>query len=1258
MGAPSIFCFSNRRLITASLVALVTIAACSGDKTTGPPTGPTEPEPVASVQVTPSAPTLTALGATEQLGAVAKDASGNTIPGKSFTWSSTDEAVATVDSSGLATAVDNGAAAISATTDGVSGNASVTVAQQVASVDVNSAADTLNSVADTTLLTATPKDANGNAVTGKTTTWSSTDASVATVDANGLVTAIANGRVHITATVDAIEGSIALVVNQIAVELVITTQPDGAAAGRALITQPVLELQDAGGSLVVGDSTTSITAAVASGGGTVDGTVTAAAVGGIVTYTDLTVRGTAGERTLNFAALGVSPVTSASFTLAPGSPSHLTITTQPDGAAAGLALTTQPALEVRDLDGNLVDSDNATEVTATIASGGGVIQGGDKVIAVAGVVTYADLGIGGTVGDRTVAFTATGLASATSDAFTVTPGRAAQVSLTGGHDQTALAATTLGIPLSVTVVDAFDNYVEGVAVAWDVTAGTGSPAAPTTTTDVSGLASVTYTLGRFAGVETVEASVTNPAASPVVFTATATPNGTISGVVSVTSALLEPPPVSGLTAPRMDPVASPVRPSGSKQSALTLPRSGRSGPVVTAAVAEPEYVPDELIVTFKSSPLSAPPMGSMALASSITARRVGTSIRAALAPHVNRTRLEVAGVSPTILSARVKVTDPRALDATAAELRSDPNVATVERNLVVRGHYATPPPRFAAPTLPNDPLYPWQAWHYAMMDLPQAWNITTGSAPVLVAVVDDGINNHPDIRDNLRSDGHDFVSDIPVPVCAGGTISNAGDLDGYDSDPTQPAHYDFSGGCIGALKASGNHGLHTAGTIGAAGNQGIGVSGVNWTVEIRPVRVLGVSGSGTAWDIAQGVLYAAGLPADDGMAGTVQAQPGAKIINMSLGGPTESLTLKDAVIAATNAGALIVASAGNQATSDPNYPAAYPQTFSVSAVGPDRVLASYSSFGSTVDLAAPGGDFSDGDASFGVMSTVWNFVSPIATWDSWQGTSMAAPHVSGVAALLLANEPSLTAADLKARLINFAVDEGATGRDDLYGWGIVNARNSLTQSFEPARQLFAHLIDANSGARLQTVQAQADGSYAFTELDDGDYLVYAGQDEDGDGQTGMPGLRWGAFGGSATPAGVTVAGAGTYPATFTIGFPTEAEPNDVIAAADVLPIGGYVLGTLTSSADADFSLVQIPTAGQYTLETSAVDGACGFALEENTILQLYDADGNPLLQNDDIDAPNLNFCSRITTTLTAGTYYIAVTGFFGLRYQVQARSGA
>src|SRR5206468_1970742 len=160
--------------------------------------------------------------------------------------------------------------------------------------------------------------------------------------------------------------------------------------------------------------------------------------------------------------------------------------------------------------------------------------------------------------------------------------------------------------------------------------------------------------------------------------------------------------------------------------------------------------------------------------------------------------------------------------------------------------------------------------------------------------------------------------------------------------------------------------------------------------------------SGSFYDIAQGVLYAAGLPADDGAGGTVQATSGARIINMSLGGPSGTTDLANAVTAATNAGSLIVAAAGNAGTSAPNYPAAYPEVLSVSAVGPDGLLASYSSYGSTVDIAAPGGDFADGDATFGIASTVWNFTTSTASYEVFQGTSMAAPHVSGVAALILA----------------------------------------------------------------------------------------------------------------------------------------------------------------------------------------------------------------------------------------------------------------
>lgn len=668
-------------------------------------------------------------------------------------------------------------------------------------------------------------------------------------------------------------------------------------------------------------------------------------------------------------------------------------------------------------------------------------------------------------------------------------------------------------------------------------------------------------------------------------------------------------------------------------------------------------MPDELIVTFRPGPLRAPAVGSITMTSAGTAETVGRSIRSALVPH-ERPGLTVRGVSPAILAARMRLDDAAQLEAMAAELRGNPAVATVERNPIVRLENTAARLAVAPPVRPVDPLFPWQAWHYEIVDLHQAWNITTGSASVLVAVVDDGIRfDHPDIAANMTSDGYDFASDFAVPVCSGGDIGNAGDGDGYDPDPTQPASYDFVGGCVGDLRSSGNHGLHVAGTVGALSGNAMGGTGVNWSVQIRPVRVLGVSGSGINYDVAQGILYAAGLPADDGAGGTVQAPSAARVINLSLGGPSPSTDLENAVIAADGAGAIIVAAAGNSATSDPHYPAAYPQTVSVSAIGPDGSLASYSNFGSTIDIAAPGGELSLG-TDFGVISTTWDFVSNSAIWDSWQGTSMAAPHVSGVAALMLAADPSLTGSQLLDRLVSFAVDLGAAGRDYLYGNGLVNARNSLTQSFEPAHDLYVRLIDASTGAVVQAMTAQADGSYAFNELPDGDYLVYAGQDFDGDQLVGYPGRRWGAFGGSATPSQIPVSGAGTYSTSFSIGLAVEVEPNDGFGTTNALAIDGYAHGTIaTSLSDVDVFRVLIPTSGQYTFETSAWIGACGFALGENTILQLYDGSGVLIVENDDVDAANLNFCSRITQTLSPGTYYVAVWGWNALPYRVHVRSG-
>jgi subtilisin family serine protease len=623
---------------------------------------------------------------------------------------------------------------------------------------------------------------------------------------------------------------------------------------------------------------------------------------------------------------------------------------------------------------------------------------------------------------------------------------------------------------------------------------------------------------------------------------------------------------------------------------------------------------------------------------------------------------QVVGVSPTILAARLRVADTTQRDAIAAVLRHDPAIAAVTRNRLIwldHTDYArlgTAQAGAAAQrTVPNNLFYPFQAWHYGLIDLPRAWSITTGSAAVLVALVDDGTRfDHPALTANLTSDGYTFVNNLDsLTLCAGGKISNAANGKGYDPNPTIPASYhpDSTGTCF-IPSTIGGHGVHVAGTIGAVGNNGGGVAGVNWTVRIRPVRALGVGGFGSTYDIAQGVLYAAGLPADNGAGGTVRPTSGAKVINLSLGGPTSDTTLHSAIISAANAGVLIVAAAGNAGTAAPQYPAAYPEVLAVAAVGPDAAPAPYSSFGPNVALRAPGGNFALGDGTDGVGSSIWNFALAQPAYVFAEGTSMAAPHVTGVAALVLAHEPSLTAAALRARLISYAV-----GPATAYGAGLVNAYNSLTQSHGPATQLFARLYSATTGDTIQTVPAQG-GAFTFNQVADGKYFVYAGTDESGDRQIGIPGRLWGAFGGWTAPSPLTVLSGGPYPASFAIGLPNEVEPNHTRATANFLAIGGYAQGAIVDSVTLDVYRVQIPAAGAYTFETSAWVGACGFALEEATAIGLFDASGTFLTSAGYIDRGHFNFCSRLTSTLGARTYYVAVAGLFkGARYRLQARAG-
>jgi len=152
---------------------------------------------------------------------------------------------------------------------------------------------------------------------------------------------------------------------------------------------------------------------------------------------------------------------------------------------------------------------------------------------------------------------------------------------------------------------------------------------------------------------------------------------------------------------------------------------------------------------------------------------------------------------------------------------------------------------------------------------------------------------------------------------------------------------------------------------------------------------------------------------------------------------------------------------------------------------------------------------------------------------------------------------------------------------------------------------------------------------------------------------------WGAFGGPATPTDITVLSAAPYPASFTIGFPAQIQPNHTLATANGLAIGGYTRAILADTLQLDVYRVRIPSLGTYTFETSGWVGSCGWALEEATAILLYDAGGSLITYTDFIDPGHFNYCSRLTRSLTPGTYYVGVAGAFnGLQYQLQARTGS
>jgi len=885
--------------------------------------------------------------------------------------------------------------------------------------------------------------------------------------------------------------------------------------------------------------------------------------------------------------------------------------------------------------------------------------------------------LGNTAGRQTVTATTVRIVGA-SVVFQAVNSVPVLLTALSGDNQTGDAATALPTPLVVKLTDASGNPSVGATVTWSALGG-GSVSPATSRSDAQGQASAVFTLAPTPGLQSAIAQTSGPPATRAVFTANT--GASISGGVTIVRnqtwsfsssnslvAALQATrgPTSASWNAKLGDVRAQAVVPGAKSPSWSGGAVGANG--IRAASRAYGSATRRLIVQFKPEAIG---LVTRTAATGTALQRSQVMMQTVVASQRARGMVALAEPSPTILATRVTVPEDAEIGAAITAFLNNANVESVTVDSIVpmlerriaapvmlesaagSGSFGMPNRSVVAGAvpgpLPNNPLVLTQLWHYNLVDAPRAWASTTGSANVLVAVVDDGIRfEHPAISANLTRDGYNFVAagnrlTTAEPVCGGGTtlIPEIGP----SADPTAPDDLTDTGTCW-SRSTIGNHGLHVAGTIGAQGNSAVGTSGLNWTVRIRPVRVLDITGSGSYFDIAQGILYAAGLPASNGTGTTVTAPSRAAVINMSLGGSQSATVLANAVAAATNAGSLIIAAAGNDGSNAPFYPAAYAQVLSVAALGPDLQLSSYSNVGTAVSLVAPGGDGSRFGGSSGVASTTWDFVNNRASYGYYNGTSMASPHVAGVAALVLAANPTMTAAQLRTRLQNSAVDIGPPGRDDRYGYGIVNAYNAVANVTGVARTTFVRLVNALTGDTVRTVAARADGSFAFTRLAVGSYFVTSGQDEAGDGKIGVPGRPFGWFGGGNGPTLIALATAQNATATPLVGVPIEFEPNNTTAQGSRMVMNSFVLGQISVTDTVDVYTVQVPRAGTYYFETSGVLGSCGYALELDTVLSLLDANGATLQRNDDATFPGSRFCSQVTATLAAGTYYARVSGAF------------
>jgi len=510
------------RIALLSILFSVLVIACSGDDAESP-TDPGDGQPtVDRIEVTPGADTVTALDETRDYDAVALSAGGDTVTTVSFTWSSTDQAVATVDGNGVAEAAADGETEIRASAEGLTGSAALIVDQQPASVTMSPASATLTAIGDTVRLSASAADANGNPVSGADFTWSSGSDAVASVNSAGLVTGRGNGETSITAASGRVSSDATVTVNQAVDHLAFRTGPTSDVAGDTIDPAIKVAVLDAAGN-VVEDATSSVTLSfgVNAGGGTLSGPTTVSAESGVVTFDGLWIDRAATGYTLEATVNGnADPATSQAFDISAAAASQLAFRTGPSDTTAGAAMSPAVEVEVRDEFGNLVSSSSAS-VSMGFGSNpsGATLFGNTNVSASNGVATFGDLSIEVADSAYTLAASASGLDGAVSGTFRIEPAAASRLAFATGPSNVE-GLEPIAPAVEVEVVDAYGNRVTdssatvALALATDPTTGDASGGGTTlygttTVTASDGLATFSsLSLNRPGEGFTVEATST------------------------------------------------------------------------------------------------------------------------------------------------------------------------------------------------------------------------------------------------------------------------------------------------------------------------------------------------------------------------------------------------------------------------------------------------------------------------------------------------------------------------------------------------------------------------------------------------------------------------------------------------------------------------------------------------------------------------------------------------------------------------------